>query len=1257
MPDKKKTAPKKTAAAKPAPEKKVAKKTPTTVAKKPVKSETVKATSSQKTENILAAVERVEKIDLSTANASIGSEYSIQGRHFFTDDRSILTLPPLIQVQVDSYLDFLIGQATKDINDGARSLNLPYVSPADPKKDTSLIGKAFRDVFPIVDFSGEKVEIHYKSYSIDEPKYSISDCKRKNLNYEAPLKVKLEMLDKKVGEIKEQEVYFGGVPLMTPQGTFIVNGVERVVIHQIIRSTGMFFTRDNRSNAVTMKVIPQRGSWIEIEAEKRGALNVKIDKKRKIPFSVLLRAYGLESDAEIISTFKDLGKEAIEKYIAPTVEKDKTKNRMEALHALYKLLRPGDLGTEERVQDLFETTFFDVKKFDLGEVARMKIGRKLGSKVEYEGNGRFLSLEDLIDGTRYLIKLMFEKPGFESDDIDHLENRRIRSVGELVSDKIRTGLTRMEKIAKDRMTVVEMTDATAGTFINSRPVIASLREFFGTSQLSQFMDQSNPLSELAHKRRLTALGTGGLTRERASFEVRDVHPTQYGRICPIATPEGPNIGLVLYFANFARVDKYGFILTPFRKIEHYALNDGKDTIGRITLDDIVDSKDKVIIPEKTVITEEMAKKLQSTLPEMKKIEVRGFLTTDYEYIDAYEERALTIAEANTAVDEKGNFLETRVSARQHNEASVHYIRQVTHMDVSPKQIMSESTSLIPFLEHDIATRAEMGTNMMRQAVPLVKPQSPIVGTGMERAVGEDSGYVIRADEDGEIIGVDAKHVSVLYRSGRKATYGLRTFERSNGDMIIYQKPIVVTGQKIKTGDVLTDGQSIENGELALGQNLLVAYMPWNGYNYEDAIVISSRLVSEDVFTSVHISEYILDVRETKLGPEQTTNDIPNVSSNKLKDLDEDGLVRIGASVNAGDILVGKVTPKGEVELSPEERLLRAIFGDKSKDVKDSSLKIPSGSGGKVIAVHTLRREDGDNLPTGVFKQIKVYVAQTRKIEVGDKMAGRHGNKGIVSRIVPAEDMPFTEDGRPVDIVLNPLGVLSRMNIGQILEAHLGLAAKNLGIKVATPILNGLHTEQIGDLMVKAGLPRDGKMQLFDGKTGDAFKERTMVGMTYMLKLHHLVEDKIHARSVGPYSMVTQQPLGGKAQNGGQRLGEMEVWALQGYGAANILQEMLTIKSDDIDGRTQAYEAIVKGKAIKRPNMPESFNVLLRELQALNLNVELLDEAEKTTLESEQRERYRDLPNISGQFDLEIEEASEELVSNEPVVSGAEDPEA
>ncbi len=1132
----------------------------------------------------------------------VGSLYEVWNRHYFTNDRSVAGIPELLEVQLDSYNTFL----------------------------EKGLDRVFQDNFPISDFSGEKIDIYYKGLSIEEPKYDADTCKRKNLNYEAPFKAKLEMLNKETGEIKEQEVYMGGVPLMTNSASFIINGIERVIVNQIIRSTWVFFTAWD--SGIWLKFIPAKGSWFEIDIEKKGIINVKIDKKRKIPISVLLRAFGLESNAEILEAFKDLGDDVMTSYIAPTLEKDKTTNRLEALHALYKLLRPWDLATDERVEDLFQSTFYDEKRFDLGEIARLKLQSKLWLKTKYDDeNGKFLHNEDLVAALKYYLHLYQGTDGYELDDIDNLANRRVRSVWELVEDKIKVGIARMERIAKDRMTIVELDDATPGTFINSRPIVAILKEFFGSSQLSQFMDQSNPLSELAHKRRVSALGPWGLTRERASFEVRDVHPTQYGRICPIATPEWPNIGLVLHLASYAKVDKFWFLLTPFQKVEHEVKNDGKQLIGRIALWDIKDKKWKVIVPDKKMMNKKDAEEVKKAIKD-DSIRVRWFLWTEYEYFDAYQERVLTVAEAGSEIDQYGNFAETRLSARAGNEPTIAYINEVTHIDVSPKQTMSIETSLIPFLEHDDATRAEMGSNMMRQAVPLIRTDAPIVGTGMERVVGEDSEYVVVAKDDGEVLGVDAKHITVMYKSGEKALYELTTFKRSNHDMTLHQVPLVSNGQKFSKWDILVDGHSVENGELALGRNLTVAYMPWKGYNFEDAIIISEKLMKDDYFTSIHIKEYSLDVRETKLGPEQTTDDIPNVSAAKLKDLDADGIIRVGAYVEWGDILVWKITPKGEQELSPEERLLRAIFGDKSKDVKDSSLRLPSGQGWKVLDVHVLRREDGDNLPTGVFKQVKVFVAQTRKIEVGDKMAGRHGNKGIVSKIVPVEDMPFMEDGTPVDIILNPLGVVSRMNIGQILESHLGLAARNLGIQVATPVLNGMSIPQVRELMEKAGIDEDGKVQLYNGETWQPFEERTMVGVKYMLKLHHLVEDKIHARSVGPYSMVTQQPLWGKAQNGGQRFGEMEVWALEAYAASNILQEMITIKSDDVAGRTQAYEAIVKNAPIKKPNIPESFNVLIKELQAIGLDVGLLDEQELEYTEAEARSRYEQI--------IDLEEAIE-----------------
>ncbi len=1130
----------------------------------------------------------------SSKTKEVGSLYNIKWRHYFTDDRAIAPIPSLLEVQLDSYKEFL----------------------------EKWIDEVFKDSFPISDFSWERVDIFYKWYFLEEPKYDAETCKRKNLNYEAPMKVRLEMLNKETGEIKEQDIYIWGVPLMTESAAFIINWIERVIVNQIIRATWIYYVI--WENGYGFKIMPKKGSWFEIDIEKKWIINVKIDKKRKLPISVLLRAYWLESNAEILNTFSDLWDEFIANNWAPTLEKDKTTNRLEALHTIYKLLRPGDLATDERVEELFEQTFFDSKKFDLGEIARMKMQSKLGIKTKYtDEGGKFLQLDDLIVAIKYYFWIIAWKEWYKIDDIDHLENRRVRSVWELVKDKMKVWLMRMEKIAKDRMTIVELEEATVWNFINSRPIVAVFKEFFGSSQLSQFMDQSNPISEIAHKRRVTALWPGWLTRERASFEVRDVHPTQYWRICPIATPEGPNIWLVLHFASYAKVDKYGFILTPFRIVKHFVKNDWKEAINKIALNDIVSDSWKVIVKEKEYITKDMASKMKKEIS-AKEIEVRWYLSSDYEYINAHEERALVIAEANSKIDEFGNFEKTRLWARISNEPSLAYVREITHMDVSPKQIMSISTGLIPFLEHDDATRAEMGTNMQRQAVPLIKPSAPIVWTWMERIIWEDSGYVVLAEEDWEVIWVDAKHVSILYSSWVKKIYELTTFKRSNHDMIIHQKPVVSHGQKIKKGDLLVDGHAIEKWELALGQNLTVAYMPWKWYNFEDAIILSEKLVHDDLFTSIHIKEYSIDVRETKLWPEQTTDDIPNVSNAQLKNLDADGIIRVWAYVEWWDILVGKITPKWEQELSPEERLLRAIFGEKSKDVKDSSLRLPSGQGWKVLDVHILKKENWDNLPNGAFAQVKVYIAQTRKIELWDKMAWRHGNKWIVSKIVPVEDMPFDENGNPVDIILNPLWVVSRMNIWQILEAHLWIAARNLWITVATPILNWLSVGQVTDLMVKAGIPENWKIQLFDWETGEPFKEKTMVWVKYMLKLHHLVEDKIHARSVWPYSMVTQQPLWGKAQNWGQRFGEMEVWALEAYAAANILQEMITIKSDDVAGRTQAYEAIIKNAPIKKPNIPESFNVLIKELQALNLNIELLDKEELEYKDKLTKQRFDEI---------------------------------
>ncbi|MFC1647806.1 DNA-directed RNA polymerase subunit beta, partial [Patescibacteria group bacterium] len=874
----------------------------------------------------------------------------------------------------------------------------------------------------------------------------------------------------------------------------------------------------------------------------------------------------------------------------------------EAYQSIYRKIRPGDLATPENAKALITSMFFDYRKYDMGPVARYKLNKRFKLKTPNKKENHTFQVEDLVYILKYLIRL--NNGELRPDDIDHLSNRRIRAVGELVQNKFRVGLLRTDRIAKDRMTVMDLDTVTPTQLINSRPITAALREFFASSQLSQFMDQTNPLAELAHKRRLSAMGPGGLSRERASFDVRDVHTSHYGRICPIATPEGPNIGLVVHLATFGRVNEYGFIETPFREVAHTVKNKAGNLAGRTASEDIVNPKTKkAIVKAGAKIDEKSAKAIEKL--KMDKVPVRAYVTNNSSYIDADEEKTLTISQANTKIDEKtGELLNNRVAARKNSEPVLAHPKDVTHIDVSPKQIISITTALIPFLEHDDNTRASMGSNMQRQAVSLVTPQAPIVGTGMEELAAKSSGQVLVAEDDGTISYVDADEITVIYKNGKKVTYTLHVYHRSNQATSIHHRAVVDKGDKVKKGDVLADGASTDGGELALGRNLLVAYMAWQGYNFEDAVIISDRLVKDNVYDSVHIETFTMDVRDTKLGPEIVTRDIPNVGDNRLKDLDEDGVVRIGAHVKEGNILVGKITPKGETELTAEERLLRAIFGDKARDVKDTSLRLPGGEGGKVVGVQLFTRKTGDELPTGVNRQIRVSVAQTRKISVGDKVAGRHGNKGVISIIVPQEDMPFLPDGTPVDIVLNPLGVSSRMNIGQILETHLGWAASILDMKVATPALNGAKSEHITDMLKKAGLPEHGKIQLYDGQSGEPFDHETTVGIAYIMKLSHLIEDKIHARSVGPYSLVTQQPLGGKAQHGGQRFGEMEVWALEAYGASHTLQEMLTIKSDDVYGRAKAYESIVKGEQIRKPRTPESFNVLVKELQSLCLSVNL-----------------------------------------------------
>lgn len=1151
------------------------------------------------------------------------------GRKFYSErlDKNVV-LPNLIEVQIDSYRWFL--------EDGIREL--------------------LDEITPISDFSGKKLELHFLAHSIGEPKYDAETCKFKNLTYEAPLKVHVQLINKESGEIKEQDVFLGGIPLMTNRGTFIINGIERVVVSQLVRSPGVFFSKNSLApNFHNAKIIPKRGAWLEIETDKKGLITVKIDRKRKIHITSLLRVFGYKTDQAIVDLFKDVTTDPQHDYILNTLEKDNAKTEDEAYQSIYRKIRPGDLATPENAKSLIQSMFFDYRKYDMGPVARYKLNKRFRINIPNNKEYHTFQVNDLIEIIKHLIKL--NNGELQADDIDHLSNRRVRAVGELVQNKFRVGLLRTDRIAKDRMTVMDLETVTPTQLINSRPITAALREFFASSQLSQFMDQTNPLAELAHKRRLSAMGPGGLSRERASFDVRDVHPSHYGRICPISTPEGPNIGLVVHLGTYARVNKYGFIETPFREVSHICSNKAKDLTDRELAEDVINEKTKKIVAKAGAkIDEKLAKEIEK-LP-LDNVAVRPYITSNVRYYDADEERGITIAQANTEFDEKGQIIASRVSARLNGEPNIVNVEEVTHIDVSPKQIISETTALIPFLEHDDNTRASMGSNMQRQAVSLLNPKAPVVGTGMEEIVAKSSGQVILAEDNGTVSYVDGDQIIVIYDNGKKSTYRLLTYERSNQGTCLHQRTRVIKGQRVGRGDVLADGAATENGEIALGRNLLVAYMAWQGFNFEDAVIISDSVVKDGVFDSVHIETFTMDVRDTKLGPEIITRDIPNVGEARLKDLDDQGIVRIGATVHEGDILVGKITPKGETELTAEERLLRAIFGDKARDVKDTSLRLPGGEGGKIVGVQIFSRKNGDELPTGVNQQIKVSVAQTRKISIGDKVAGRHGNKGVISIIVPREDMPFLPDGTPVDVVLNPLGVSSRMNIGQILETHAGWAAQKMGIKVATPALNGITTDQITEMLKKADLPEDGKIQLYDGLSGEAFDRESTVGITYIMKLSHLIEDKIHARSVGPYSLVTQQPLGGKAQHGGQRFGEMEVWALEAYGAAHTLQEMLTIKSDDVYGRAKAYESIVKGESIRKPRTPESFNVLVKELQSLGLSVKLLatekarmlhEESEYTIEQSQAEEAAVLKEDVDSQTDVDPEVDS--LLGKEQVAVG------
>ena len=1098
----------------------------------------------------------------------------------FAKIREPLEVPNLLALQVES-VDWLLGNEKWRARLVASDANNRGEIPS-----TSGLEEIFEEISPIEDFQGT-MSLSFRDHRFEDPKHSIEDCKERDMTYSQPLFVTAEFTNNITGEIKSQTVFMGDFPVMTPRGTFVINGTERVVVSQLVRSPGVYFERTiektSDKDIYTAKVIPSRGAWLEFEVDKKDLVGVRIDRKRKQSVTVFLKALGWTAE-QIREEFGEF------ESMMATLEKDTVNTQDEALLDIYRKMRPGEPPTKEAAQNLIENLYFNVKRYDLAKVGRFKVNKKLGLELELKQS--LLTITDIVATIRYLVSLhkgdlimdYGREVRVEKDDIDHFGNRRLRTVGELIQNQVRTGLSRMERVVRERMTTQDVEAITPQTLINIRPVVASIKEFFGTSQLSQFMDQTNPLSGLTHKRRLSALGPGGLSRDRAGFEVRDVHPSHYGRMCPIETPEGPNIGLIGSLATYGRVTAFGFIETPYRKV------------------------------------------------------VKGRVTDQVDYLTADEEDEHVIAQANAPLTDDNHFAETRVLVRRRG-GEVEYIigDEVDYMDVSPRQMVSVATAMIPFLEHDDANRALMGSNMMRQSVPLMRAEAPLIGTGMEFRAAVDAGDVVTATKPGVVTEVSADEVKVMCDDGSYQTYSLSKFRRSNQGTSYNQKVVVSLGQKLEVGSVVADGPCTDNGEMALGKNLLVAFMSWEGHNYEDAIILSQRLVQDDVLTSIHIEEYEVDARDTKLGAEEITRDIPNVSEEVLADLDERGIIRVGADVVPGDILVGKVTPKGETELTPEERLLRAIFGEKAREVRDTSLKVPHGESGKVIGVKIFESEEGFELPAGVNQLVRVYVAQKRKIQDGDKLAGRHGNKGVISKILPQEDMPFLEDGTPVDVILNPLGVPGRMNVGQVLEMHLGWVAKTgwdlsgldeqwqkhlksigaekgaPGTNLATPVFDGALEDEITGLL-SSTLPnrdgvqligRSGKAKLFDGRSGEPYPTPISVGYMYILKLHHLVDDKIHARSTGPYSMITQQPLGGKAQFGGQRFGEMEVWALEAYGAAYTLQELLTIKSDDVLGRVKVYEAIVKGENIPEPGIPESFKVLVKEMQSLCLNVEVL----------------------------------------------------
>jgi DNA-directed RNA polymerase subunit beta len=1284
----------------------------------------------------------------------------------------VIPLPNLIQIQIDSYETFK--------REGLREL--------------------FDEISPIQDFTGNRLEMRFTDYSFGPPKYTQEECRERDATYAAPLRVNVQLLVKETGEIKEQEIFMGDFPLMTEKGTFIINGAERVVVSQLVRSPGVYLTleRDQTSgrDLCFAKLIPNRGAWLEFETSNKNVIAVKVDRKRKIPITTLLRSIDephllpkhpstaaikeiekriqeaktereaeklrlellqhLGTDERILALFEDVDTDPDHQYIRATLEKDPAAhNKEEALLELYRRLRPGDPPTVESARGLINSLFFNPRRYDLGKVGRYKVNKRLGRPDATQS--RVLEPEDLFAIVREIIRL--NNGGGKSDDIDHLGNRRVRTVGELIQNQFRIGLLRMERVIRERMTITDPAETAPSQLINIRPVVAAIKEFFGGSQLSQFMDQTNPLAELTHKRRLSALGPGGLSRDRAGFDVRDVHFSHYGRICPIETPEGPNIGLIGSLATYGRVNEYGFIETPYRRVIRELPKNSKELLGRFVRSDILDEKGKTLVAAGTKITDAVLQKLAKAADKM--IPIRPFASNQVEYLSADEEENFVVAQANSPLDEEGYFLSERLEARHAGAFTTAHPNQVDYLDLSPKQIVSVAASLIPFLEHDDANRALMGANMQRQAVPLVRPEIPLVGTGMERQTALDSGQVIVAEGDGIVTAVSGEAISVRYNDGEEKTYQLSKFVRSNQGTCINHRAVVRRGDRVVKGQPLADSSSTDSGELALGQTLLCAFMSWEGYNFEDAIIISENIAKDDKFTSIHVEKHEVEARDTKLGPEEITRDIPNVGEESLLDLDEYGVIRVGAEVQSGDILVGKITPKGETELTAEEKLLRAIFGEKAREVKDTSLRVPHGERGKVIETRFFARPDNepgrpahgspnhmcrwppyaqitDELAPGVQAMVRISIAQRRKIAEGDKMAGRHGNKGVISRILPVEDMPHLADGTPVDIILNPIGVPSRMNIGQVLETHLGWAARRMGFRAISPVFDGGNPTTIEDALCRLwiceqagallplessngsghtrfnngvgervdvdkvrrwlteqgyqfedvfddsrageatriglelwleqqgvkrvrGKPRAeldslceriliergvaapiyGKQVLYDGRTGEPFDQPVTVGYIYMLKLVHLVEDKIHARSTGPYSLITQQPLGGKAQFGGQRFGEMEVWALEAYGAAHILQELLTVKSDDVVGRVKTYEAIVKGEDIQEPGVPESFKVLVKELQSLGLAVEVLNEEEERVTLAETS--AQDLPELG--IDLSGFEKGEDLVGS------------